>query len=65
MTLKEKLVFQWLPMWAKETVFYENRSLRRRVAVLEQENKELRSFITGMISGLKARVKPSKEVDNG
>ena len=64
MTLKEKLVYQYLPMWAKETVFYENKRLMKRVEILEQENKELRSFIDGMRTGLKARLKPPKEVDN-
>ena len=61
MKLREKLIYNYLPMWAKETVFYENKKLKKRVEFLEQENKELRAFIDGMRTGLKARVKPPKE----
>ena len=52
--MKKWLLDGFLPMWAKETVFRDNRRLTRQLRELEQENALLRSYIRGMSAGLRA-----------
>ena len=61
MKLREKLVRQYLPLWAKETVFYENKRLTQRVETLEQENRELKAFINGIRLAMEHVCKPTQE----
>lgn len=53
MKLREKLIYRYLPMWAKETVLYENRTLKRRNEELEHVNRELQAYIDGIKLGFK------------
>ena len=53
--IKDNFLRRYLPMWAKETVFADNRKLQRKVAQLEQENDVLKAYIDGLRLGLKAR----------
>ena len=53
--MKNWLVNKYLPMWAKETVFRDNRELTRKVRQLQQENETLRSYIKGLHRGMRGR----------
>ncbi len=53
--MKKWLTNNFLPMWAKETVFAENKTLRKRNQQLEQEIAVLKAKIYGMETVLKAR----------
>ncbi len=55
--MKKWLIDGFLPMWAKETVLSENRKLKREVRCLEQENRQMKAYIQGMQTGLKAMKK--------
>lgn len=52
--MKRWLIDRFLPMWAKETVLTDNRRMRRQIRLLEQENKEMKAYIQGMESSLRA-----------
>lgn len=51
MKLREKLVIRYLPLWAKETVLYENERLKKENERLKQEKKELLAYIEGINLG--------------
>ena len=53
--IKDNIIRRYLPMWAKETVFAENRTLQKKIARLEQENNRLRAYIDGIKLGAKVR----------
>ncbi len=53
MKLREKLINQYLPLWAKETVLRDNRVLRMENEMLRQKISELESWINGIQYGLK------------
>jgi cell division protein FtsB len=53
--MKKWLTNNFLPMWAKETVLAENRTLKKRNKQLEQEIAVLKAKIYGMETVLKAR----------
>lgn len=53
--MKKWLINNFLPMWAKETVFAENKTLRKRNQQLEQEIAVLKAKIYGMETAMKAR----------
>ena len=53
MKLREKLINQYLPLWAKETVLRDNRVLRMENEMLKQKISELDSWIDGIKFGLK------------
>ena len=55
MKLREKLIRQYLPLWAKETVLYENAKLKKENERLERENAELRAFIDGVAFGARRK----------
>ena len=52
--MKKWLIDTFLPMWAKQTVLADNRSMARKIKTLEQENKILSSYIRGLENGLRA-----------
>lgn len=52
--MKKWLIDGFLPMWAKETVLSDNRRLKRQVRLLEQENKEMKAYIQGLETGIRA-----------
>lgn len=54
--MKRWLINNYLPMWAKETVFRENKMLQKRNQHLEQEIAVLKAKIYGMETVLKARL---------
>lgn len=45
--IKNWLINNFLPLWAKETVLKDNRKLRKKVERLEFENKTLKTIIRG------------------
>ena len=51
--MKTWLYDRFLPMWAKETVLRDNRTLRKENRSLQQENGVLRSYIRGLEKGLR------------
>ncbi len=53
--MKRWLVNNYLPMWAKEIVLAENKTLRKRNKQLEQEVAVLKAKLYGMETVLKAR----------
>lgn len=50
--MKKWLIGKFLPMWAKETVLYENRCLLAENDKLQKKVKELEAYIQGMQVGL-------------
>ena len=52
--MKKWLLERFLPMWAKETVLSDNRSLKRQNRKLRQENEQLLSYIRGLETGIRA-----------
>lgn len=57
--MKRWFLERFLPMWAKETVFADNRRLHRENRQLEQKVKLLESYIDGIQTGLRAARKVS------
>ena len=53
--MKKWFLERFLPMWAKQTVYRDNRALARNVQKLQQENDTLRSYIKGLHRGLRAK----------
>lgn len=53
MKLRSKLINQYLPLWAKETVLRDNRMLKMENEMLRQKIRELESYINGIQCGLK------------
>ena len=52
--MKKWLIDRFLPMWAKETVLSDNRSLKRQVRLLQQENERMKAYIQGLETGIRA-----------
>lgn len=52
--MKKWIIERFLPMWAKETVLAENRSLRAEIARLRRENRRLEAYIQGLENGIRA-----------
>ena len=52
--MKKWFLERFLPMWAKETVLSDNRALRAKNAALEEQVRQLESYIRGMRAGLRA-----------
>ena len=46
--MRKWLINNFLPMWAKETVFAENRNLKKENERLEKEIDNLLAYICGM-----------------
>ena len=51
--MKKWFLERFLPMWAKETVFADNRRLHRQNQQLEQKVRLLESYIDGLQAGLR------------
>lgn len=63
--MKKWLLEQFLPMWAKESVLRDNRTLKRQLRSLEQRLQVREAYIRGLESGLRsARRIKKKEVAN-
>lgn len=52
--MKKWLIEGFLPMWAKQTVLEDNRKLAREIRALRSENRELKAYIQGLESGMRA-----------
>lgn len=63
MNLREKLVRQYLPLWAKETVFRENKILKEENEMLKQKIRELDAWAAGVKFGAKYVRKLPREKD--
>ena len=59
--MKKWLTERFLPMWAKETVLADNRSLRTENRKLKQQLRELEAYIRGLETGLRAVRSKRKE----
>lgn len=59
--MKKWFLERFLPMWAKETVFADNRRLWAENRALAQKNRELRAYIKGMEAGLRRSRKGKTE----
>lgn len=59
--MKRWLQEQFLPMWAKESVLADNRTLLTRNRELQQENRVLRAYIRGLQTGLRKAARPAKQ----
>ena len=55
--MKKWLTENFLPLWAKETVLRDNRSLRAENEMLRQKVRELEIYIQGIHQGLRGRRK--------
>ena len=54
MQMKKWLLNHFLPMWAKETVLWENRQLRKENHALQIKVDQLQAYIDGVRLGLRA-----------
>ena len=52
--MKKWLETNFLPIWAKETLLWDNRHLERENLALQQKIRELQAYIDGMQAGLRA-----------
>lgn len=52
--MKEWLLNNFLPMWAKETVLRENQLLQQENRALQQKVNELEAYAQGLRLGLRA-----------
>lgn len=52
--MKKWLIDGFLPMWAKETVLAENRSLRKQLRSLQNQNDQMKAYIQGLETGIRA-----------
>ena len=53
--IKNWLIIRLLPMWAKETVFAENRQLQKEVIRLQEEIKRKDAYISGLMGGIRCQ----------
>ena len=51
--IKEWFLNRFLPMWAKETVFKENKTLRKENERLHNELARKNAYIDGILMGIK------------
>lgn len=59
--MKNWMIRHFLPMWAKETVLADNRSLRLENRMLKQQLREQKAYIRGLELGLRAIRSSRKE----
>ena len=52
--MKKWLQDRFLPMWAKETVLWDNRRLERENVQLQQKVDQLEAYLRGLQMGLRA-----------
>lgn len=55
--IKELLVEKYLPAWAKLEAAEERERMQKRIRELEEENRQLKSYITGMQDALRRQRK--------
>lgn len=60
--IKDWFLIQFLPVWAKETVYKENEKLKSRNAELQREITRLNAYIDGLEYGVKRRIVICPEV---
>lgn len=53
--IKRWFLDRFLPMWAKETVFAENKALRRENERLQKKLEEKDAYISGLLAGIKCQ----------
>lgn len=53
---KNWLYLNFLPVYAKESVLKERNELKKRVAALEQKNRELRAYANGLEYALRRKI---------
>ena len=64
--MRKWLTENFLPLWAKETVLRDNRTLRRDIRQLQQENAVLRSYVRGLERGMRRLTTPQSGIrDSG
>lgn len=61
---KTWLLERFLPAWAKDTVYQENKALRNKLAKQEQEIRELNAYIDGMETAMR-RHRISIQIEQG
>lgn len=52
---KDWLMLRFLPAWAKERVYKENRELKEKVAALQGRIERLNAYIDGLETGIRAQ----------
>ena len=52
--LKTWLLERFLPAWAKDTVYFENRMLQAKLELKEQEVRELNAYIDGLETAMRS-----------
>ena len=50
--MKKWLIEGFLPMWAKQTVYRDNRRLAKKLEEMHRENDRLRAYIKGLEKGI-------------
>lgn len=60
--IKEWLLLHFLPVWAKETVYKENKKLRAALLEKEQEIERLSAYSDGLEYALRRRIVIRNEV---
>lgn len=56
--MKKWLCERFLPMWAKETVLWENRQLRKENEALSQKLREKEAYMKGVHKGMRRKSLP-------
>ena len=51
--IREWLIFKFLPVWAKESVYKENEELKEKIAELRGQVRALNSYIDGLETGIR------------
>lgn len=62
--MKKWFLERFLPMWAKETVYKDNRQLAGELRRAREENQRLRAYIRGMTAGIRAARRTEKSVQS-
>lgn len=63
--MKKWLIDRFLPMWAKETVLSDNRNLKRQLRHIQQENEQMKAYIQGIQTGIRAGKKITIQAGGG
>ena len=54
--IRDWLILNFLPAWAKESVYKENQKLKEKIKLLEQDNKVLKAYVSGLEYGIRKKV---------
>lgn len=52
---KDWLMLRFLPAWAKEHIYKDNRQLKEKIAALERRIEQLNAYIDGLETGIRAQ----------